>query len=80
MVSKLTDRAFMQMHCKVATQIGDGHLRVLLLKVHKDSIDSGNTALAFRLYVQDRKSHVYKCYNDLSPIFSNDHAVHFRSI
>lgn len=63
---QMTDREFMFLVSKVAAQVGDGHLRVILPKVDKDKLDEGPTAIPFRLYYHEGKLYVSKNFSTLS--------------
>lgn len=56
--SQMTDREFMILLCKVAAQIGDGHLRVVPPKIHLDKLDVGPTAIPFNIYWSEDKLYV----------------------
>ena len=62
----LSDREFMVLLCKVAVQIGDGHLRVVPPKVHLDKLDESATAIPFQVYWNEGKLFVWRNYSNLS--------------
>lgn len=59
----MTGREFMLLTCRVASQIGDGHLRVVPPKIQLDSLDNGPTAIPFNVYCIDNKLYVRKNYS-----------------
>ncbi|MBK7243527.1 MAG: hypothetical protein IPH98_06655 [Saprospiraceae bacterium] len=61
----MTGREFMLLTCRVASQIGDGHLRVVPPKIQLDSLDNGPTAIPFNVYCFDNKLYVRKNYSPL---------------
>jgi len=79
----MTGREFMLLTCRVTSQIGDGHLRVVPPKIQLDSLDFGPTAIPFNVYCIDNKLYVRKNYSPLddkellgSQIISiNDHSI-----
>lgn len=80
---EMTGREFMLLACRVASTIGDGHLRIVPPKVQLDSLDNGPTAIPFNAYCIDSKIYVRKNYSKLddkdflgSQIISiNGHAI-----
>ena len=62
----MTDREFMILLCKVASQVGDGHLRVVPPKIRLDSLDEGATAIPFNVYYYDEKLFVRRNYSTLN--------------
>lgn len=62
---QMTDREFALLLCKVAAQIGDGHLRVAPPKVRKDSLDEGPTAIPFQTYYDNNKIFVRRNFSSL---------------
>ena len=62
---QMSDREFTQLLSKLAAQIGDGHLRVILPKTHKDKLDEGPTALPFRMYYYEGKLFITKNLSEL---------------
>lgn len=64
--TQMTDMEFMRLVCKVAALVGDGHLRVIPPKIHKDKLDEGKTATPFRVYWYDDKLFVIKNYSSLT--------------
>ncbi len=67
--SVMTDREFLIMLSKIVNQIGDGHLRVILPKFHKDKLDIGSTALPVSLIYRNNNLYVAR---NLSPYPDND--------
>ncbi len=61
----MTGREFMLLACRVASQMGDGHLRVVPPKIQLDSLDNGPTAIPFNVYCMDNKLYVRKNYSPL---------------
>lgn len=61
----MTAREFMLITCRVASEIGDGHLRVVPPKIQLDSLDNGPTAIPFNVYCTDDKLYVRKNYSTL---------------
>ncbi|MBK6574272.1 MAG: hypothetical protein IPG21_17700 [Saprospiraceae bacterium] len=61
----MTGREFILLTCRVASQIGDGHLRVVPPKIQLDSLDNGPTAIPFNVYCIDNKLYVRKNYSPL---------------
>lgn len=61
----MTEREFMILVCRVVSQIGDGHLRVVPPKIQLDSLDNGPTAIPFNVYFFDNKLFVRKNYSPL---------------
>lgn len=53
--TSLTDIEFTILLSKIVSQIGDGHLRVILPKVHKDKLDGGSTAFPLTLFFSQGK-------------------------
>lgn len=79
----MTGREFMLLTCRVTSQIGDGHLRVVPPKIQLDSLDNGPTAIPFNVYCIDNKLYVRKNYSLLDDkeflgaqiISINDHSI-----
>jgi Peptidase family S41 len=69
---QMTDREFMFLISNVAAQVGDGHLRVVLPKVHKGKLDEGPTAIPFRLYYLEGKLYVSKNFPALSNLTNKE--------
>ena len=63
---QMTDREFMILLCKVAANIGDGHLRVVPPKIHLDKLDESSTAIPFQVYWSEDKLYVRRNYSTLS--------------
>lgn len=63
---QMTDREFMILLCKVASKIGDGHLKVVPPKIRLDSLDEGATAIPFNVYYYDEKLFVRRNYSTLN--------------
>jgi len=61
----MTGKEFMLLTCRVAAQIGDGHLRVVPPKIKLDSLDEGTTAIPFKVYYDNDKLYVRKNYSPL---------------
>lgn len=61
----MTGREFMLLTCRVTSQMGDGHLRVVPPKIQLDSLDNGPTAIPFNVYCMDNKLYVRKNYSPL---------------
>ncbi len=79
----MTGREFMLLTCRITSQIGDGHLRVVPPKIQLDSLDNGPTAIPFNVYCFDNKLYVRKNYSLLDDkeflgaqiISINDHSI-----
>jgi hypothetical protein len=65
-IRQMAVREFIQLVSRVAAQIGDGHLRVILPKPDKDKLDEGHTATPFRLYWNENKLYVVRNYSTLT--------------
>jgi hypothetical protein len=63
---KMTEMEFMLLVSSAAAQVGDGHLRVIPPKAHKNKLDEGKTATPFRVYWYDDKLFVIKNYSSLA--------------
>ncbi len=63
---QLSDREFMLLLCKVAAQVGDGHLRVVPPKVHLDKLDESSTAIPFQAYWSEDKLYIRRNYSTLA--------------
>jgi hypothetical protein len=61
----MTGREFMLLTCRVSSQIGDGHLKVVPPKIQLDSLDFGPTAIPFNVYCVNDKLYVRKNYSSL---------------
>lgn len=65
-VKQMTDREFMILLCKVVSQIGGGHLKVVPPKVRLDSLDEGSTAIPFQAFYSDNKLYVMRNFSTLN--------------
>lgn len=79
----MTRKEFMLLTCKVVSQIGDGHLKIVPPKTQLDSLDLGRTAIPFNVYLDNDKLYVRKNYSPLEDrefrgaqiVSINDHLI-----
>lgn len=61
----MTENDFTILLSKVTSQIGDGHLNVILPKVNIDTLENGTTSIPFKVYCNDDKLYVMRNYSAL---------------
>lgn len=65
LTTQMSDREFTIFLFKVASQIGDGHLKVVPPKIRLDSLDEGPTAIPFQVHYIQNKLFVKRNFSTL---------------
>ena len=66
LTEQMSDREFTLFLFKIATQIGDGHLKVVPPKIRLDSLDEGPTAIPFQIHYIQNKLYVKRNFSPLT--------------